>query len=86
MQVSISTVFLLLLIYSFGVAWAKYLPRAEWVEGTRFARLGPTLHFLNPGEFRLKEVRTSLSNLDSQVTDKSVACNCFSGRVHGFWW
>ncbi|OJT06231.1 Oligopeptide transporter 8 [Trametes pubescens] len=54
-QVSISTVFLLLLIYSFGVAWAKYLPRREWVENTRFARFGPALHFFNPGEFKIKE-------------------------------
>ncbi|KAI0648419.1 oligopeptide transporter [Trametes meyenii] len=54
-QVSVSTVFLLLLIYSVGLAWSKYLPRAEWVEGTRFARLAPVLHFINPGEFGLKE-------------------------------
>ncbi|KAG5650368.1 hypothetical protein H0H81_012483 [Sphagnurus paluster] len=26
------------------------------VEGTRFQSLGPALHFLNPGEFKLKEV------------------------------
>ncbi|KAH9890519.1 oligopeptide transporter [Cubamyces lactineus] len=54
-QVTVSTVFLLLLIYSVGVAWAKYFPRAEWVKDTRFARLGPVLHFINPGEFRIKE-------------------------------
>ncbi|KAI0373170.1 oligopeptide transporter [Pilatotrama ljubarskyi] len=54
-QVTVSTVFLLLLIYTVGVIWAKYLPRAEWVEGTRFARLAPVLHFLNPGEFKIKE-------------------------------
>ncbi|KAI8974273.1 OPT oligopeptide transporter protein-domain-containing protein [Trametes punicea] len=55
-QVTVSTVFLLLLIYSVGIAWAKYLPRAEWVEGTRLARLAPALRFINPGEFRIKEV------------------------------
>ncbi|KAI8999139.1 oligopeptide transporter [Trametes punicea] len=54
-QVTVSTVFLLLLIYSVGIAWAKYLPRAEWVEGTRLARLAPALRFINPGEFRIKE-------------------------------
>ncbi|KAI9059790.1 oligopeptide transporter [Trametes sanguinea] len=54
-QVTVSTVFLLLLIYSCGIAWAKYFPSAKWVEGTRFARLAPILHFINPGEFRIKE-------------------------------
>lgn len=55
---SVSTVFLLLLIYTVGIVWAKYLPRAEWVEGTRFQRFGPIIHFLNPGEFQIKEVCT----------------------------
>ena len=61
-QMSVSTVFLLLLIYTVGIVWAKYLPRAEWVEGTRFAHLAPILHFVNPGEFRLKEARYSGSS------------------------
>ncbi|KAI0316557.1 oligopeptide transporter [Amylostereum chailletii] len=52
---SISTVFLMLIIYSFGVAWAEFFPRRAWVEGTRFAVLAPALHFINPGEFMLKE-------------------------------
>ncbi len=39
-----------------GTAWAAILPRATWVEGTRFARLAPILHFINPGDFHLKEV------------------------------
>ncbi|KAF8843877.1 oligopeptide transporter [Paxillus ammoniavirescens] len=54
-QVTVSTVFLLLLIYSFGVAWAKFLPQRSWVEGTRFERLGPIFEFINPGEFKIKE-------------------------------
>ena len=53
---SVSTVFLLLIIYTVGIVWAKYLPQASWVEGTRFAGLAPVLHFINPGEFRIKEV------------------------------
>ncbi|KAI8968690.1 OPT oligopeptide transporter protein-domain-containing protein [Trametes punicea] len=53
-QVTVSTVFLLLLIYSVGIAWAKYLPRAEWVEGTRLARLAPALRFINPASSVLK--------------------------------
>ncbi|PFH49334.1 hypothetical protein AMATHDRAFT_76236 [Amanita thiersii Skay4041] len=54
-QMTVSTVFLLLLIYSVGTAWATFLPRREWVEGTRFQALGSVLHFFNPGPFSLKE-------------------------------
>ncbi|KAH9062283.1 oligopeptide transporter [Lactarius vividus] len=54
-QVGISTVFLLLFIYLIGKFWSTFFPRHSWVEGTRFEWLGPTLHFINPGEFRLKE-------------------------------
>lgn len=54
-QVSVSTVFLLLLIYSVGLAWAKFIPRRSSVEGTRFERLGPILEFFNPGDFKIKE-------------------------------
>ncbi|KIP01135.1 hypothetical protein PHLGIDRAFT_131357 [Phlebiopsis gigantea 11061_1 CR5-6] len=53
--VTVSTVFLLLLIYCLGTAWAACLPQVEWVEDTRFAWLAPVVKFINPGEFRLKE-------------------------------
>ena len=49
--------FLLLIIYSLGVFWSTFFPQRSWVEGTRFEWLGPTLHFINPGTFKLKEVR-----------------------------
>ncbi|KIJ62124.1 hypothetical protein HYDPIDRAFT_114969 [Hydnomerulius pinastri MD-312] len=55
LQVSVSTVFLLLLIYSAGVAWAKVFPKRSWVEGTRLAGLGAIFEFINPGEFKIKE-------------------------------
>ena len=55
---TVSTVFLLLIIYTVGTVWAKYLPRASWVESTRFAGLAPVLQFINPGEFRIKEVNS----------------------------
>lgn len=54
-QVPVSTVFLLLSVYSAGLAWSKVLPRRESVERTRFAKFGPLLEFINPGEFRIKE-------------------------------
>ncbi|EPT05439.1 hypothetical protein FOMPIDRAFT_1027098 [Fomitopsis schrenkii] len=53
--VSVSTVFLLLLVYSTGVAWANVLPRGSSVRGTRLARFAPVLDFVNPGEFKIKE-------------------------------
>ena len=56
MQVAVSAVFLLLLVFSTGLAWSKILPRRESVEGTRFVKLGPFLEFINPGEFGIKEV------------------------------
>lgn len=58
---SVSTVFMLLLIYTVGVAWSVFLPRQSWVEGTRLEALGPVLHFVNPGPFQLKEVSISYS-------------------------
>ncbi|KAH9071576.1 oligopeptide transporter [Lactarius deliciosus] len=54
-QSGISTVFLLLVIYSMGVFWSTFFPRRSWVNETRFEWLGPTLHIINPGPFRLKE-------------------------------
>lgn len=56
-QMSISTVFLLLIIYSFGILWAAVLPKPSLVEGTRWAHLAPIIRFINPGPFGLKEVR-----------------------------
>ncbi|RDB27799.1 Oligopeptide transporter 6 [Hypsizygus marmoreus] len=54
-QMTVSTVFLLLIIYTVGNAWAAFFPRRSWVEGTRFHRLGPIFEFINPGAFSLKE-------------------------------
>ena len=54
---TVSTVFLLLIIYTTGNGWAKLFPRRSWVVGTRLERLAPVFHFINPGPFSLKEVR-----------------------------
>jgi hypothetical protein len=53
---TVSTVFLLLLIYSVGNAWAKFMPTREKVTGTSFEFMGPVFGFINPGPFSLKEV------------------------------
>lgn len=55
-QMTVSSVFILLIIYTVGNAWAKFLPRSSWVRGTRLEFLTPVIVFVNPGEFSLKEV------------------------------
>lgn len=56
-QMTVSTVFLLLLTYSVGNAWAKFLPTRVKVEGTRLSFLSRIIGIVNPGPFTLKEVR-----------------------------
>ncbi|KAK7022840.1 hypothetical protein VNI00_016921 [Paramarasmius palmivorus] len=75
--VSVSTVFLLLVTYTLGEALANLLPRRASVQGTKLHFLGPVLHFLNPGPFRLKEhvVATIIS---STAAYGSVAVNNFA--------
>ena len=64
--------FLLLVIYSLGVFWSAFFPRRSWVEGTRFEWLGSTLHFINPGTLRLKEVRFATSHLSALLTPNAA--------------
>ncbi|KAF9446473.1 oligopeptide transporter [Macrolepiota fuliginosa MF-IS2] len=54
-QMTVSTVFLLLLIYTFGNVWAKFLPTRGKFVGTPFQFLAPIFGFINPGPFSLKE-------------------------------
>ncbi|KZV65129.1 oligopeptide transporter [Peniophora sp. CONT] len=54
-ETNISGVFALLIVYTLGQAWARFLPKRQWVEGTRYEHWGPYLHFLNPGPFGIKE-------------------------------
>jgi hypothetical protein len=53
---SVSAVFLMLLIYTTGNGWAKLFPKLSWVVGTRLESLAPIFNFINPGPFSLKEV------------------------------
>ena len=69
-SVGISTVFLLLIIYSLGMFWSTFFPRRSWIKGTRFEWLGPTLHLINPGEFKLKEVRSAPLGLSALLSQK----------------
>ncbi|KXN87768.1 Oligopeptide transporter 6 [Leucoagaricus sp. SymC.cos] len=55
LQMVVSTVFLLLLTYSAGTAWANLLPTREIFIGTRLGFLAPVFGFLNPGPWGLKE-------------------------------
>ncbi|KAH8093252.1 oligopeptide transporter [Cristinia sonorae] len=87
-QIGVSTVFLLLLNYSAGIAWAAFLPRASLVENTRFARLAPVLHFINPGTFGLKEhaisslVASTASGGSSAVMNFAVQRLYYDTNVH----
>jgi OPT family oligopeptide transporter len=54
-QMVVSSVFLLLIVYTSGQLWYKLMPRKSWVEGTRWERFGWILHIINPGKFTLKE-------------------------------
>lgn len=76
-QMMVSTVFLLLIIYTIGNAWATFFPRRSWVEGTRLHRLGPIFAFLNPGKFLLKE-HVVASLLASTAAAGSTAVNNFA--------
>ena len=80
----VSTVFLLLLIYSAGNAWAKVIPRRETVIGTRLEGLAGFFHFLNPGPFGIKEVRSSTISYKPWSL-MSVARHCFSCRINRGW-
>ena len=83
----VSTVFLLLIIWSVGIFWAKYFPKASWVEGTRLAWLAPALDFINPGEFRIKEVsRAIVLWRFHRFLTCNVACYCFISRVYCSCW
>ena len=53
---SVSNVFLLLLIYTSGNGWALFFPKRSWVIGTRLESLAPVIDFINPGRFFIKEV------------------------------
>ena len=52
----VSTVFLMLLIYTAGNGWAMFFPKRSWVVGTRLELLAPVFDFINPGPFSIKEV------------------------------
>ncbi|KAI0955058.1 hypothetical protein AcW1_006752 [Taiwanofungus camphoratus] len=86
-QVSVSTVFLLLLIYSVGTAWAKFLPNAASVEKSYFSCLKPVLEIINPGEFRIKEhviaalVASTASNGSTAVMNFAVQRLYYDTRV-----
>ncbi|KAG7448856.1 oligopeptide transporter [Guyanagaster necrorhizus] len=76
-QMSVSTVFLLLVLYSIGLAWATFLPRRAWVEGTRLQKLAPVLEFINPGSFGLKE-HVVATLIASTAANGSTAVNNFA--------
>ena len=89
--VSVSSTFLLLLIYTLGIAWANFLPRRSWVERySRLRWLGPIIEFVNPGDFGLKEVRICylMIHNDSTLFLSLLlsACSCNANGIDGIRW
>lgn len=87
-QMSVSTVFLLLLIYSVGNCYAKLLPRRSLVVGTRFEALASIIGFINPGDFTLKEhvvaslVASTAASSSSAVQNFAVQRLYYDTNVH----
>ncbi|KIJ51867.1 hypothetical protein M422DRAFT_244244 [Sphaerobolus stellatus SS14] len=78
-NVTVSPIFLLLLIFSIGKLWARILPRRSTFEGRPLLnRLAPIAEFINPGDFGLKEhvvatlVCTTAANGSSAVNNFAV--------------
>ncbi|KAG6887980.1 hypothetical protein C0995_011263 [Termitomyces sp. Mi166 len=81
-QMTVSTVFLLLVNYTIGTAWAAFLPRQSWVEGTRFRRLGSILRFFNPGPFSLKEHVVSTFVASTAASGSTAVLNFAVQRLY----
>ncbi|KZV83654.1 oligopeptide transporter [Exidia glandulosa HHB12029] len=77
LPVSVSSIFLLLVIYSAGRIWARFPTREYFDRHPRLKRYAAIVHFLNPGEFGMKEhaVATFISTTASAG---STAVNNFA--------
>ena len=82
--VTISPIFLLLVIYVAGNAWASCLPKGTHNARTRLAFLSPFFGFINPGPFTLKEVHPTTNYVVGHSTKirTTTACCGFSGGCH----
>ncbi|KAI9447707.1 OPT oligopeptide transporter protein-domain-containing protein [Lactarius indigo] len=54
----------------------------SWVKGTRFEWLGPALHFINPGQFRLKEHVTATIITSSASWGSTAVLNFAVQRLY----
>jgi hypothetical protein len=78
-----SDVFVLLIIYIVGIAWAEFLPRGSTVAGKPYIGwLEKPLHFLNPGKFGLKEhvvafMISTLGYLGGNAADTLATCQLY---------
>ncbi|KZW03360.1 OPT superfamily oligopeptide transporter [Exidia glandulosa HHB12029] len=80
LAVGVSSVFLLLVIYSWGRVWER-MPRKASLQNHRFRplrHLAPIMHFINPGNFGMKEhvvatlVATTASHGSTAVTNFAI--------------
>jgi len=89
LEVVISSAFLLLLIFTIGKAWERFLPRGSTFENhSRLKRLAPIAHFINPGPFGLKEhavatlLCTTAANGSSAVNNFAVQRLFYNANVN----
>jgi hypothetical protein len=81
----ISGVFLQLVIWTFGRAWELVVPTGARIRGTRLGALAPILDFINPGTFRIKEVRF-VRSLPQRTAHPAPACGGYCRRNDGIIW
>ncbi|KAF9519299.1 hypothetical protein BS47DRAFT_1324590 [Hydnum rufescens UP504] len=75
--VTVSGIFLLLILYTLGNAWALLLPQRHVFEARGWRRLAKVAHFVNPGTFGLKE-HVAATIIASTASGASSAVNNFA--------
>ncbi|GJJ10751.1 hypothetical protein Clacol_004979 [Clathrus columnatus] len=87
--VVISPTFVLLLIYTVGKAWERFLPtRASFQNRPRLTWMTPIAHFINPGPFGLKEhavatlICTTAANGSTAVGNFAVQRLFYDSKVN----
>ncbi|KAF8508624.1 OPT oligopeptide transporter protein-domain-containing protein [Hysterangium stoloniferum] len=77
-DVAISSIFILLLIYTLGKGWARFLPSGKTFENhPALSRLAPIVQFINPGNFGIKE-HVVATLLCTTAANGSTAVNNFA--------
>ncbi|KAF9519304.1 hypothetical protein BS47DRAFT_1370739 [Hydnum rufescens UP504] len=75
--VTVSGIFLMLILYTFGNVWAVLLPQRHIFEARGWVRAAKAAHFVNPGAFGLKE-HVVATIIASTASGGSSAVNNFA--------